>query len=72
MICDIDRRNEPCLFIRTGTALKEFDTFIKKVHHFRLTAQMASLAEGFFFGGSSVVLVTLVSTGLLSLLLSSA
>ena len=48
MICDIDRRNEPCLFIRTGTALKEFDTFIKKVHHYRLTAQMASLAEGFF------------------------
>lgn len=48
MICDIDRRNEPCLFIRTGTALKEFDTFIKKVHHFRLKAQMAILAEGFF------------------------
>lgn len=48
MICDIDRKNEPCLFIRTGTALKEFDTFIKKVHHFRLTAQKASLAEEFF------------------------
>ena len=48
MICDIDRKkNEPCLFIRTGTALKEFDTFIKKVHHFRLTAQKAILAEEF-------------------------
>ena len=50
MICDIDRKNEPCLFIRTGTALKEFDTFIKKVHHFRLTAQKAILAEEFSLG----------------------
>ena len=47
MICDIDRKNEPCLFIRTGTALKEFDNFIKKVRHFRLTAQKAILAEEF-------------------------
>ena len=51
LICDIDRKNEPCLFIRTGTALKEFDTFIKKVHRFRLMAQKASLAEVFFSVG---------------------
>ena len=48
MICDMDIKNESCLFIRTGTTLKEFDTFIKKVHYFRLTAQKAGPAEDFF------------------------
>ena len=41
--------NEPCLFIRTGTAPRnKNETLIKKVRRFRLTAQKASLAKAVF------------------------